>query len=53
MFIDLFLLYAYRLMTTVIAIAMVWVIFRDRDWRQQVSAALIFIPFVLRAAGVK
>jgi ABC-type molybdate transport system permease subunit len=53
MLIDLFLLYAYRVMAGLIAIAMVWVIFRDRDWRQQVSAALIFIPLVLRAVGVK
>lgn len=53
MFIDLFLLYAYRIMAALVAIAMVWVIFRDRDWRQQISAALVFVPFVLRAVGVK
>ena len=25
----------------------------ERDWRQQLFAALVFVPFILRATGVK
>jgi hypothetical protein len=28
-------------------------LFRSRDWREQVFAALVFVPFVLRGIGVK
>jgi len=29
------------------------VLWRERDWRSQLFAALVFVPFALRAAGVK
>lgn len=50
---DLLLLYTYRLMAAVVAIMMIWVLFRERDWRSQFFAMLVFVPFALRAAGVK
>ena len=43
----------YRLMALIVAGMMVWVMFRERDWSQQVFAAIVFVPFVLRVAGVK
>lgn len=53
MLFELFLLYAYRAMALVIAVMMVWTLFRERDWQQQFFAMLVFIPFALRATGVK
>lgn len=53
MLFELFLLYAYRAMAGIISLMMVWVLFRQPDWRQQVFAMLVMIPFALRAAGVK
>jgi hypothetical protein len=29
------------------------VLWREHDWRSQLFAALVFVPFALRAAGVK
>ncbi|MET0428300.1 MAG: hypothetical protein ABW026_07350 [Microvirga sp.] len=46
-------MYAYRLMALVIAVMMLTVIWRERDWRSQFFATLVFIPFILRALGVK
>ena len=53
MLFELTMLYAYRAMALLIAAMMVWVIFRQRNWQQQFFAALLFVPFALRAAGVK
>jgi len=50
---ELLLLIVYRLLALVVAIMMVIVLWRERDWRSQLFAALVFVPFVLRAAGVK
>ena len=50
---DFILLYAYRAMAAIVAIMMIWVLFREKDWRQQLFAMLVFIPFALRAVGVK
>ena len=50
---ELTLLVVYRLMALVIAGMMVWVVLRDRDWTQQLFAAIVLVPFALRAAGVK
>ena len=50
---ELMLLIVYRLMALMIAGMMVWVLFRERDWSQQVFAAIVLVPFALRAAGVK
>lgn len=53
MLFELTMLYTYRAMALLIAAMMVWVIFRQRNWQQQFFAALVFVPFALRAAGVK
>lgn len=50
---ELGVMYTYRLMALIIAAAMIAVIWRERDWRHQLFAMLVFIPFVLRALGVK
>ena len=50
---DLALIGAYRALAAVIAAVMVVTMLRSRDWRTQVYAMLVFIPFALRAAGVK
>jgi hypothetical protein len=50
---DLLLLGVYRALALVIAVAMVVTMLRSREWRPQLYAMLVFIPFVLRAAGVK
>jgi hypothetical protein len=50
---ELAVMYTYRLLALIVAIMMVVVIWKQRDWREQLFATLVFIPFVLRAAGVK
>lgn len=50
---EMAVMYAYRLMALVIAVMMLTVIWRERDWRSQFFATLVFIPFILRALGVK
>ena len=50
---ELVLMMVYRLLTLIVAIMMVIVLWRERDWRAQLFAALVFVPFALRAAGVK
>ena len=50
---DVALLVAYRLLALVIAVAMIVTMLRSREWRTQFFAMLVFIPFALRAAGVK
>jgi hypothetical protein len=47
------LMIVYQLLALVVAGMMAVVVWRDRDWRQQLFAALVFVPFILRAAGVK
>lgn len=47
------LLIIYRLMAAIVAGAMIWVVLRNRDWTNQVLAAIVLVPFALRAAGVK
>ena len=47
------LMMIYRLMALFVAAMMVYVLWRERDWRPQLYAALVFVPFILRAAGVK
>ena len=47
------LMIVYRLLALFVAVMMVIVVWRERDWRQQLFAALVFVPFMLRAAGVK
>jgi hypothetical protein len=50
---DGLLLIAYRGLALAVAVAMVVTILRARDWRTQFYAALVLVPFALRAAGVK
>jgi hypothetical protein len=50
---EMGVMYAYRLMALVIAVMMLAVVWRERDWRSQLFATLVFIPFILRALGVK
>jgi hypothetical protein len=47
------LMIVYRLLALLVAGMMLVVLWRERDWRQQLFAALVFVPFALRAAGVK
>jgi hypothetical protein len=47
------LMMIYRLMALFIAVMMAYVLWRERDWRPQVYATLVFIPFILRALGIK
>lgn len=51
--IDTILLILYRLMALAVAGLMLWMLFRERDWRSQVYATLVLVPFALRAAGIK
>jgi hypothetical protein len=50
---ELVLMLLYRLLALIVAVMMVIVLWRERDWRAQLFAALVFVPFALRAAGVK
>jgi ABC-type spermidine/putrescine transport system permease subunit II len=50
---ELVLMIVYRLLALIVAIMMAIVLWRERDWRAQLFAALVFVPFVMRAAGVK
>ena len=36
-----------------VAAMMIIVVWREKDWRAQFFAALVFVPFVLRGFGVK
>ena len=53
MFVDEWMLLGYRAIAVIVALVMAWMIVRSRDWREQVCAALVFVPFVLRALGIK
>ena len=53
MFVDEVMLLAYQAIAGIVALVMALLILRSKDWREQVSAALVFVPFVLRALGVK
>lgn len=50
---ELALMAIYRLLSLAVALAALGILFRERDWRQQLYAAILFIPFALRAAGIK
>jgi hypothetical protein len=50
---ELGLMIVYRLLALFVAGMMAAVVWRERDWRPQLFAALVFVPFILRAAGVK
>jgi len=50
---ELVLMLVYRLLALIVAVMMVVVLWRERDWRSQLFAMLVFMPFALRAAGIK
>ena len=50
---DELMLFGYRGIAAVVAFAMAVFVVRSDDWRQQVYAVLVFVPFALRAAGIK
>jgi hypothetical protein len=50
---EVVLMLLYRLLALIVAVMMVIVLWRERDWRAQLYAALVFVPFALRAAGIK
>jgi len=50
---ELGLMIVYRLLALFVAGMMMVVVWRERDWRAQLFAALVFVPFILRAAGIK
>ena len=50
---EFFLMAIYRLLALFVAVMMIRVIWRDKDWRPQLSASLVLIPFILRGLGIK
>lgn len=53
MMFDEALLWLYRGLAGIVAVMMVLTMLRAGSWRTQLFAALVFVPFALRAAGVK
>jgi len=53
MMFDEVLLWVYRALAAVIAVMMARAIWQGASWRVQLFAALVFVPFALRAAGIK
>jgi hypothetical protein len=51
--VELGVMIVYRLLALFVAGMMLVVIWRSRDLRQQFYAALVLVPFILRAAGLK
>jgi len=50
---ELIIMFLYRFMALLVAGMMLFVLWRDRDWRTQCFATLVFVPFLLRAFGIK
>ena len=53
MFATSALIIVYRILSLLIALLAVYIIFRERGWQKQLFAAILFVPFMLRAVGVK
>jgi hypothetical protein len=53
MTVELGIMITYRLLALFCACMMMYVIWRERDWQPKVFAAFVFVPFILRAVGVK
>ena len=53
MFVDEWMLLGYRGLAAIVALLMAALVIRSGDWREQVYAALVFVPFALRAFGIK
>lgn len=43
----------YQGLALLVAVMMAIVVWRETDWKTQFFATLIFVPFILRALGVK
>jgi hypothetical protein len=50
---DVDLMWVYRALALAVAAGVVVTLFRSKDWRDQVFAALVFVPFILRGVGIK
>jgi len=50
---ELIIMFVYRVMALLVAGMMLFVLWRERDWRTQFYATLVFVPFLLRAVGIK
>jgi hypothetical protein len=53
MYIDELMLFGYRGIAGIVALVMAALVLRSSDWREQLYAGLVFVPFVLRALGLK
>lgn len=53
MILEITMMYLYRFMALAIAAMMVWNIVKSQNWQNQVFSVMIFVPFILRAVGVK
>jgi hypothetical protein len=51
--VELGVMIVYRLLALFVAGMMMVVVWRERDVRQQLFAAIVFVPFILRATGLK
>jgi hypothetical protein len=51
--VELGVMIIYRLLALFVAGMMLFVMWRERDIRAQFYAALVFVPFILRAIGLK
>lgn len=43
----------YAVLSLAIAGLAVYVLFRERNWHHQLFAVIVFVPFILRALGIK
>lgn len=53
MMFDDALMWVYRALAAAVALMMIRGMVQGETWRVQLYAALVFVPFALRAAGVK
>lgn len=50
---ELIVFAIYRLLALFVAAMMIRVVWREKHWMPQLCAALVLVPFILRATGVK
>ena len=50
---ESFLMIVYAVVSFAIAALAIYILFRERNWPQQLFAVIVFVPFVLRALGIK
>lgn len=44
---------SYHLLAALVALGALFALFRAKDWPSQFFAIVVFVPFALRAAGIK